>query len=96
MASIFKVVAVYDRWSLFRVVVRLVAHLGQQDSQLSWPIMFCGRRLAALIFGGRRQSAVGGWRTAVGGRRTAVGGRRTAALICSAAGGANVRRPAVG
>ena len=48
MASILKVVAVCARWSLLQVVVRLGADLGQQDCQLSWPIMFCGRRPAAL------------------------------------------------
>ena len=31
MASIFKVVAVWGRWSVFRVVVMLGADLGQQD-----------------------------------------------------------------
>ena len=60
MASIFKVVAVWARWSVFQVVDMLGANLGQQDCQLSWPIMFCGRRPAALIFGGGRWSADGG------------------------------------
>ena len=96
MASISKVVAVCPWWSLFRVVVRLGADFGQQDCKLSWPIMFCGRRLAPLIFGGNRRTV--GRRSAVGrrkvsgrtadGRRT-DGGRRTAvggAHRCSAAG----------
>ena len=86
IASIFKVVAVCSRWSLFRVVVQLGGDLGQQDCQLSCPIV-PRRRLAVLIFGGRRQSAVGGRWTAVGGRRTDGGAhmfgdlRRLAALM---------------
>ena len=43
--------------------------------------MFCGRRPAALIFGGRRQLAVGG------NRRSAVVGGPQTALVGAAVGG---------
>ena len=94
MASILKVVGVCARWSLFRVVVRLGADLGRQDCQLSWLIMFCGRRLEALIFGGWRQSAVGG-PSADGGRRTAVGGRSADVGRRTLVGDRRTRRSAI-
>ena len=99
MASVFKVVGVNHRWSLFRVVVRLgadqfgsarlggrptwVSRIGADLGQPAWLIRFGGRRPPALMFGGGRRSAVGGGRWSA-----AVGGRR------SAVGGG--RRSAVG
>ena len=86
MASISKVVAVWRRWYLFQVVVWLGAHLG-----------LAGWLGGSLMFGGRQQSADGGWRMVHGGRRYMHGCRRRSYVRRPAAvGGADVRRPAVG